>query len=177
MQPEGSLDISFLTHSFADKCGLNGLKDAVYNQFMSCAVEHFSTNEFSDVLKKIYENTSRDAEGLRLAVTRLCITKHMIVKEKPELLEVIQLHEPMAFRCGMLSIKDEDLGQCYNHTQRLKKLEGRLQQLITSINNKNACSGCGAQFATKLKIRESEWSGERLDLTCSDCGSRWDETV
>ena len=168
------MQICFQTYRFADQHGLDRLKDAAYNQFMGRAVEEFLTTDFSDALKMIYENTSRDAEGLRLAVTRLCITKHMIVNEKPELLEVIQLHEPMAFRCGMLSIKDEDLGECYKHTWRLEKLERRLQQLIRSIDNRNACGGCGAQFAIKLKMRESGWSSERLDLMCSDCDSRWD---
>ena len=171
------MQICFQTYAFADQHGLDRLKDVAYNQLMGRAVEGFATTDFSDALKMIYENTSRAAEGLRLIVTRLCIIKHETVKEQPQLLEIVQLHEPMAFRIGVQSIKHDDLGECYKHTQRLKKLERRLQQLIMSIDNNNACGECGAQFAVKLKIRESEWSGERLDLTCSDCGSQWDEIV
>lgn len=166
------MHICFQTYVFADQYGLDRLKDAAYNQFMGRAVEGFPTTDFSDALKMIYENTSRNAEGLRLAVTRLCITKHKTVKEKPELLEVIQLHEPMAFRCGMLSIKDEDLGECYRHTNRLNTLERRVRQLTVYLDQKNACEWCGAHFTVRIEGREIEG----LDLLCMDCGVKWNYT-
>ena len=167
-QASTALDISFLTYAFAKQYGLEGLKAAAQNRFMSRAVEHSTTDEFRQALRRIYENTSRDAEGLRLGVTRLCVMRREDVQQDPELLGIVQQHEPMAFQCGIQIfelIQENDW--CARHAKEIRNLQRSWERLTDIINRETGCCKCGARWGAKIQER---MLSDGHDVLCKDCG-------
>ena len=123
----------------------------------------FTTPEFKTALKMVYEGSEREPEGLRLTVTRLCITKHKAVKQDQELLGIVETHEGMAFRCGAYELKS-DSGDCYQHRSDLNRTTQLLGALVARARDEKACGQCGAQFALAMKK-----SGNSVDLSFYDC--------
>ena len=162
--PSSSYELNFRIYEFAEMYCLDRLRSSAHNKFMEKGITNFNCVEFKPALKMVYEESSKAVEGLRLAVTRLCITKHKEVKSDPELLEIIKTHEGMAFRCGVFDIKDEDIGDCYSHKRRLDRLQENSRSLMFRIRDRTSCDDCRAQYA--LAVQKN---GDGFDHSCSDC--------
>lgn len=161
-----TLEIGLQTYHFAERCGMERLKAAALNKFMVQASRDFGSTEFEGVLEKVFETTSGAVEGVRLAVVRLCITKRKAVRENDRILNIIQTHEPIAFRCGSAEIRD-DYGEYWELDSEMRRWKSRAEKLAECLSNRIVCKECGLQVGAKVEF--SEYG--RHSLHCPDCKS------
>jgi hypothetical protein len=88
--------VHVVVYACADKLGISGLKTLACEEFMNFAI-NVAEKSFAGLLRAVYENTRAHDSLLRAAATQHVASLKTKIQDLPELVEVLQQHEPIVW--------------------------------------------------------------------------------
>ncbi len=180
---ESGLLNNALVYDIADKHDILELKELAKTKFRAQAGSLTSSDEFPSVIKTVYSTTLGSDRGLRDIVSSTCAKEVRALRDNQVFKDTIE--EIGAFGvdvlCKVLDNDDERLKQAqaevaklrgekkrhlvdiHNLERERKQARDTLQAVTETVNHLEACTGCGAGFAARLR------ADHPTTVSCAKC--------
>jgi hypothetical protein len=191
-QPTGELSDTFsgnvkaeihaLVYACADKLGIANLKQAACQKFMAAlTIEELTAPTFTSTLSTVYDSTAATDDVLRPAVAKRLFKEMTILRNVPEITEMLRRYEPVAWAVfetfeETLAKRAKKYKSCKESLQSTelkylatleenKTLLGRLKAFETSVVKKDQHIESLKKFIDSYKKPFSSQCGTQLSNT------------
>jgi hypothetical protein len=183
---------SVRVYAIADKYDIPSLKRLAKERFESWAKKNWAREDFSDIVREIFESTPTSDRGLRDIVIRIVALHADVLTKKDEFRRLIEEDGDLGLStlCQLLETHSEEkaglrsrIGQLETNTATLEQqlqqcrrnLNHRVEEIdatIKKLNRLGECRQCGRNANIFMNV-ETSYNGREISvIRCKGCRTR-----